>query len=152
MPSIRTRWQVGTTVTGKAITPQALQSDNSFTAGTTLSLENLLERFGFTFSNRTEEIGPLDTDRDNQVIILKSNSVTLEEIIQAAVQPRLEAVAEISDYASFTYTEYGKVKTIFGVILGGGEDKVRGKNVYRLELGPIELNSLSGSNLTVEDE
>lgn len=151
MAAIRKRWQLGSEITGKAITGQDLNLDGTFTAGAALSLDNVLERFGFSFTNRTEEIGPMDSNRDNQVIVLRSNSVTLEEIIQGGIQPRLEVVASAFDHASFTYTEYGKVKTIFGVILSGGEDKVRGKNVYRLELGPIEMSVGTGDNVTIED-
>lgn len=146
MAGVRMRYQLGTAVTGKAIIGQTLGVDGTFTAGTSYSLESIsgsgvLERFGISFQNQTEQIVPMDTNLDNQVITMRTNNIVLEEIIQASVQPRLEIIAEGFDYCSFTFTEFGKVKTYYGVILSAGEEKARGKNVYRMELGPIVMNS-----------
>lgn len=141
MAALRIRWQIGSSVTGKAITPLTLETNLTLTPGTSLSLEQVLDRFGFQGTNVTEKIVGMDVNLDNQVIVERTNSLTLEEIMQSGTESNLAKVAEGYDYALFTWTEQGKTKSFYGVVLSGGEDKVKGKNIYRLELGPIVLNN-----------
>lgn len=145
--ALKQRWLLGRGITNKSITPLTLNSDNSFTAGTTVSLEGILEDYRYTMEGSNENISPIDSQNMNEVIIEDGVGMEFREIVRWGVPPVFETALLTADYFRVAWRQGGYDYVFEGVRRpGGGPDFAKGKNLYRLALGPIARDT--GGNLT----
>lgn len=148
MSALTAAWLLGRGATAKSITPLTLASDNTLTPGTLVTLEKKLEEYRWGSEGDNEKIAPLDTVYMNEVKVEIGIAMELREIVRYLSQPTLEAICYAYDYAQVNWTVGGKAYVFTGAIRPGyGITYVKGKNVFQMALGPVEL--ATGANLTI---
>jgi len=147
MSALKQRWLLGRGITNKSITPLTLGSDNTFTAGVTVSLEGKLEDYRYNFEGSNENISPIDSQNMNEVIVEDGVAMDFREIMRWGVPSDFETLLLSYDYFRVAWTQGGYNYVYEGIRRPGcGPDFAKGKNLFRLALGPIALST--GGNLT----
>ena len=129
-------WLIGSAVTAVSITPLSVASDGTLTAGTSISLTGHLDEITLEQYNHTENIVPLDTRQDNEVIVASGTAMTLIEILTRTGGNFLAAVGNSGDYVSAGFARGGKTWSGTFVVKGYVEMIRRGKCVGTLRLAP----------------
>lgn len=129
-------WLVGSGVTAISITPLTVNSDGSYTLGSSSSLSGHLDEISLEQVNDTENIVPFDTRQNNEVIVGSGTTLTLVEILAKSGGNILAAIGNSYDYVQASFSRGGKAFTNVFVVKGYSEEIKRGKSVGTLQLSP----------------
>lgn len=113
MPSVPT-WLTGKHVSSCSITPQSVASDGTLSDGTLASLTGTLDEITLESSPELEEISPMDTTRNNNVLIKDSFRVTLVQILKSGSANILAAAVTGSSVFKIIITRGIHTWTFYG--------------------------------------
>lgn len=129
-------WLTGLAVTNIVITPLTVNPDGTFTLGTAQSLSGHLDEIALEQYNLLENITPLDSRQDNEVIVGSGTTIQLIEILAKSGGNSLSSAGNGFDYIDATFTRGGSTYTGTFVVKGYKETIRRGKSVGILTMSP----------------
>jgi|GEM_PF-2578098 len=132
-------WLTGAGVIAIVITPLTVANDGTFTVGTTQSLTGHLDEITLEQYNQLENITPLDSRQDNEVIVASGTNLNLYEILSRANGNFLSLVGNGTDYVQAGFSRGGKSFAGTFVVRSYKESLRRGKSVGILSLSPCGI-------------
>ena len=132
-------WLTGLAVTNIVITPLTVNADGTFTLGTVQSLSGHLDEIVLEQYNLLENITPLDSRQDNEVIIGSGTTIQLVEILARSSGNFLSAAGNGFDYIQATFARGGSTYTGTFVVKGYKETIRRGKSVGIMAMSPCGI-------------
>ena len=147
-------WMIGKHVTACTAKLCTVDSSGVLTAGTGLDAADLvstgvIDEFELNASRTTENIAAITQVTAHHVRIARRDSVSISEIMRTGQNACLLAnlwyssTSGASDIVQFIFTRGGSTWTFYGVMLSYSESVVRGKNVARMTLGPVDIGALN---------
>src|SRR5262245_25976448 len=136
MPPTLPLWLTGPGITACTITPQTVNATTGDLTDTTpvATLFGHVDALNQRGRKTTEEISPMDTQRENYVPIKRSTNIEVTEILKSAGQNLLaRAWYSSADYHKVVLTRStqtgNKDFTFYGLFASYDENYARGKNV-----------------------
>lgn len=140
MPSIPV-WLTGRHVTQVTITPQTVGADGTLTAGTTVSLVGTLDEVTLDSAPELEEISPMDTVRQNMVLLKDGVRVTFMQLLKKNGTNLLAAAANTADVFQYVVTRGAQTYTGYGHRGAYNESMRRGRSTSSLTFEPIDIGT-----------
>lgn len=140
MPSVPT-WLTGRHVTTCSITPQTVAANGTLTAGTSSSLVGTLDEITLDSTPELEEISPMDTLFQNNVILKNATRITLTQILKSNGTNLLTAAANAADVFAVVITRGGQTWTFYGTRGAYSEGLRRGRSTCSLTLEMIDITT-----------